>query len=80
MATHRHSRDVRRGRGRPLAVLVLPDRQAPDVHPVVDTSFRVARDGRFHLEYLLSQDVERTIEMVRRDPDGRRPLREDRQA
>ncbi len=73
--------DVRRGRGRPLAVLVLHrDRQAPDVHPVVDTSFRVARDGRFHLEHLGIQDVERTIEMVRRDPAGRRPLREDRQA
>lgn len=72
--------DVRRGRGRPLAVLVLhPDRRAPDVHPVVDTSFRVARDGRFHLEHLGTQDVGRTLELVRRDPHGRRPLREDPQ-
>ena len=43
--------DVRRGRGRALAELVVAaDRRAPDVHPVVDPSFRVARGGRFHLE------------------------------
>lgn len=65
--------------GRPLAVLVLDgDRESIDLYPVGDTSFRVAREGRFHLEYLLTQSVERTLELVSRDPGGKRGLREDR--
>ena len=66
--------------GRPLAVFVLDvERQAVDVHPVGDLSFRVAKDGRFHLEYLLAQTVERTLELIAADPTGKRSLREDRQ-
>ena len=73
--------DVRRGRGRPLAVLVLhAQRESPDVHPVGDTSFRVARDGRFHLEHLGHQDVGHVLELIARDPSGRRPLRAKDQA
>lgn len=75
----RESSDRRRY-GRPLAVFVLDvERQAVDVHPVGDLSFRVAKDGRFHLEYLLAQSVERTRELIAADPTGRRSLREDRQ-
>jgi hypothetical protein len=51
--------------GTPLAVLVLygePGRV--DVHPVADLSHHVARDGRFHLEYLTTQSVERTLERI----------------
>lgn len=65
--------------GRPLAVFVLDvEREAIDVHPVGDLSFRVANGGRFHLEYLLAQDVERTLELIAADPKGKRTLREDR--
>ena len=73
--------DARNWHGRPLAVFVLDrQRRAVDVHPVGDLSFRVAKGGRFHLEYLLSQSVERTLELIAADPRGKRSLREDRQA
>ena len=66
--------------GRPLALFVLDvERQAVDVHPVGDPSFRVAKGGRFHLEYLLAQDVDTTLKMIAADPAGRRSLRRDRQ-
>ena len=66
--------------GRPLAVLVLDaERRAVDVHPVGDLSFRVAESGRFHLEYLLTQPVERTLELIAADPRSKRSLREARQ-
>lgn len=66
--------------GRPLAIFVLDgDSRSVDVHPVGDTSYRVARDGRFHLEYLRTQSVERTRALIAGDPRGRRSLREDRQ-
>lgn len=72
--------DERSKFGRPLAVFVLDvDRPEVDVHPVGDTSYRVAKKGRFHLEYLLSQSVERTMQLIAADPSGRRSLREDRQ-
>ncbi|NYE38244.1 hypothetical protein F4692_003392 [Nocardioides cavernae] len=68
----RESTPTRR-QGRPLAIFVLhgADRRV-DVHPVGDTAFRVAREGRFHLEYLLTQSVERTRELIAADPTGRR--------
>ncbi|MFC7363184.1 hypothetical protein [Nocardioides astragali] len=73
--------DERNRHGRPVAVFVLDTgRRRIDVHPVGDLSSRVARDGRFHLEYLLSQSVERTMQLIAADPGGRRSLREDRQA
>jgi hypothetical protein len=51
--------------GEPLAVLVLHrDPHRVDVHPVADLSHHVARDGRFHLEYLATQSVERTLERI----------------
>lgn len=72
--------DVRQRPGRPLAVFALDsERRSVDVHPVGDTSFRVAREGRFHLEHLPAQGLERTLELIAQDPRGRRPLREDRQ-
>lgn len=73
--------DARRRRGRPLGILVLDrERRAIDVHPLGNLSYRVAKDGRFHLEYLLAQGVERTLEMIAEDPKGRRSLRVPRQA
>lgn len=67
--------------GRPMAVFVLdPDKREMDLHPVADTSFRVAKGTQFHLEYLLVQSVERTLELIAADPTGKRSLREDRQA
>ena len=72
--------DERGRHGRPLVVFVLDtDPRKIDVHPVGDLSYRVARDGRFHLEYLLGQSVERTLEMIAADPKGKRTLRADRQ-
>lgn len=67
------------GHGRPLAILVLDGRdRTVEVHPVADTSARIERGSRFHLEYLLTQSVERTIELIAADATGRRSLREDR--
>lgn len=69
----------RRHRGRPLAILVLhADRHEVDVHPVADTSFRVAKGGHFHLEYLLTQSVQRTRELIAEDRSGKHSLRESR--
>jgi hypothetical protein len=67
--------------GRPLAVLVVTSGSPHlDVHPVGEMSHRVAKDGRFHLEYLLTQSVEQTLAMIAADPKGKRSLRIDRQA
>ncbi len=67
--------------GRPLAVFDLDgDSRTVDVHPVGDTSYRVAREGSFHLEHLSTQSVERTLELIARDPSGKRSLRDGPQA
>lgn len=54
--------------GRPLAVLVLAGtRTEMDLYPVGDASFRVGNGSIFHLEYLLTQSVEQTFELLGKD-------------
>ncbi|GAA1917922.1 hypothetical protein GCM10009797_09600 [Nocardioides hwasunensis] len=59
------ARGWRRPGGRPLAVLALHrDPRRVDVHPVADLSHRIVREGHFHLEFLSTQSVERTLELI----------------